>query len=197
MWNNNKKLFSIQCASGIQPAACLAAAGKHLTAAGGCQQAVTQVESESVTHSAHTSKKQKIKISFLHSISASSSVSSTSVHVWHFSSLMCPPLCRHQAKMQALLWDIPWGTDVSQADKGVQVIYKKRYCFSVSRCQSQWDVDRFSGLCLLLFRGWCHPGQEVEVFVSVCRSQWVLNSLTGSHGLFSGHSLVNVSNGNL
>lgn len=196
MWNNNNKVFQIQSAAGFQPAACLAAAGKHLTAAAGCQQAVTQVESESVTHSAHTSIKKKPF--FLHSISASSSsVSSTWARVWQFSCLMCPPLCRHQAKMQALLWDIPQGADVSQADKGVRVIYKKRYCFSASRCQSQWGADRFSGLCLLLFRGWWQPGQEVKVFVSVCMSQWALNSLTGSHGLSSGRSLVNVSVDNL
>lgn len=47
--------------------------------------------------------------SSLHSISSSSSsssVSSTSAHVWQRSCLMCPLLCTHQAKMQALLWGI-------------------------------------------------------------------------------------------
>ena len=89
---------------------------------------------------------------FLHFIFAfpsSSSFSSTSPRVWQFPRLMCPPLCRHQAKMQALLWDVPQGSDLSRADKGVQVIYKKRHCFSVSWCLSQWDTDRFSWLCLL------------------------------------------------
>lgn len=47
------------------------------------------------------------------------------------------------------LWGVPGGADPSQADKGVQVIYKKRYCYSVSWRPSPRDSYRFPRLCLL------------------------------------------------
>lgn len=112
--------------------------GESWPSAAACQQAVMEAERESVPHCPH------FKITpLLLSISASSSFRSTSPNVWQFPGLMCPLLYRHRTKTQTPLWDVSKDTDLSQADKGVQVIYKKRYCYSVSCRHSLWDIDRF------------------------------------------------------
>lgn len=104
----------------------------------------------------------------LHSISAPSSFSSTSLNGWQSPGLMCPLLCRHQAKMQTRCETSLKVQIWVRLTRASRLFTRKDIAIQFRGVSLHGTFIGFLGCVYFLFRSWWQPREKVKVFVSVC-----------------------------